>query len=35
LVARANTVAFSGVQVQMGAELPAFTVVGLPDKAVV
>ena len=41
LVARANTVAFSGfqvldvdVQVQMGAGLPAFTVVGLPDKAV-
>ncbi len=42
MVARANTVAFRGievldvdVQVQMASGLPAFTVVGLPDKAVV
>ncbi len=41
MVARANTVAFHGidviavdVQVQMAAGLPAFTLVGLPDKAV-
>ncbi len=41
MVARVNTVAFQGidvvdvdVQVQMAAGLPAFTVVGLPDKAV-
>jgi len=41
MVARVNTVAFQGidvldidVQVQMGGGLPAFTVVGLPDKAV-
>ena len=41
MVARINTVAFNGVdvidvdaQVQMAAGLPAFTVVGLPDKAV-
>ncbi len=41
MVARVNTVAFRGidvldvdVQVQMAAGLPAFTVVGLPDKAV-
>ena len=41
MVARVNTVAFHGiqvldvdVQVQMGAGLPSFTVVGLPDKAV-
>ncbi len=41
MVARVNTVAFQGVdvvdvdaQVQMSAGLPAFTVVGLPDKAV-
>jgi len=41
MVARVKTVAFQGievleidVQVQMGAGLPAFTVVGLPDKAV-
>ncbi len=41
MVARVNTVAFQGVdvldidvQVQMGAGLPAFTLVGLPDKAV-
>ena len=41
MVARARTVAFQGVevvdvdvQVQMAAGLPAFTVVGLPDKAV-
>ncbi len=41
MVARVNTVAFHGiqvldvdVQVQMAAGLPAFTVVGLPDKAV-
>jgi len=41
MVARVNTVAFQGtdvldidVQVQMTAGLPAFTVVGLPDKAV-
>ena len=41
MVARVSTVAFHGievigvdVQVQMGAGLPAFTVVGLPDKAV-
>ena len=41
MVARANTVAFQGievvavdVQVQMAAGLPAFTLVGLPDKAV-
>ena len=40
-VARARTVAFSGidvkdvdVQVQISAGLPAFTIVGLPDKAV-
>ena len=42
MVARINTVAFSGievldvdVQVQISGGLPAFTVVGLPDKAVV
>ena len=41
LVARVNTVAFQGidvlpidVQVQMSGGMPAFTVVGLPDKAV-
>lgn len=41
MVSRIRTVAFQGidvldvdVQVQMGAGLPAFTVVGLPDKAV-
>ncbi len=41
MVARVNTVAFHGirvmdvdVQVQMAPGLPAFTVVGLPDKAV-
>jgi len=41
MVARITTVAFAGVevldidvQVQMGTGLPAFTVVGLPDKAV-
>ena len=41
MVARVNTVAFQGidvlnvdVQVQMASGLPAFTVVGLPDKAV-
>ena len=41
MVARVSTVAFSGieartvdVQVQVGAGLPAFTIVGLPDKAV-
>ncbi|MGQ3075484.1 MAG: magnesium chelatase domain-containing protein, partial [Ferrovibrionaceae bacterium] len=41
MVARVRTVAFAGtdvldidVQVQMAAGLPAFTVVGLPDKAV-
>ena len=41
MVARVNTVAFQGmrvvdvdVQVQMTSGLPAFTVVGLPDKAV-
>ena len=41
MVARVNTVAFQGievlpvdVQVQMAAGLPAFTIVGLPDKAV-
>ena len=41
MVARINTVAFQGidvldidVQVQMGPGLPAFTIVGLPDKAV-
>ncbi len=41
MVARINTVAFQGisvldidVQVQMAAGLPAFTIVGLPDKAV-
>ena len=41
MVARINTVAFQGievldvdVQVQMASGLPAFTVVGLPDKAV-
>ena len=41
LVARVNTVAFQGidvlpidVQVQMTGGMPAFTVVGLPDKAV-
>jgi magnesium chelatase family protein len=41
MVARINTVAFQGidvldvdVQVQIAAGLPAFTVVGLPDKAV-
>ncbi len=41
MVARVNTVAFLGirvmdvdVQVQMAPGLPAFTVVGLPDKAV-
>lgn len=41
MVARVNTVAFQGidvlaidVQVQVAAGLPAFAVVGLPDKAV-
>ncbi|MGB0749547.1 MAG: YifB family Mg chelatase-like AAA ATPase [Magnetospiraceae bacterium] len=41
MVARANTVAFQGisvvpvdVQVQVASGLPAFTIVGLPDKAV-
>ncbi len=41
MVARVNTVAFQGidvldidVQVQMAAGMPAFTIVGLPDKAV-
>ncbi len=41
MVARVNTVAFRGIdvvdvdaQVQMAAGLPAFTLVGLPDKAV-
>ncbi|SLN17884.1 YifB family Mg chelatase-like AAA ATPase [Oceanibacterium hippocampi] len=41
MVARVNTVAFQGiqvmpvdVQVQIAAGLPAFTIVGLPDKAV-
>ncbi len=41
MVARINTVAFSGVdvrpvdvQVQISSGLPAFTIVGLPDKAV-
>ena len=41
MVARVNTVAFQGievldidVQVRMSSGLPAFTVVGLPDKAV-
>ncbi|MCZ6591443.1 MAG: ATP-binding protein, partial [Alphaproteobacteria bacterium] len=41
MVAHINTVAFQGVdvvgidvQVQMASGLPAFTVVGLPDKAV-
>ncbi len=41
VVARVNTVAFAGiearpvdVQVQLSAGLPAFTIVGLPDKAV-
>jgi magnesium chelatase family protein len=41
MVARINTVAFQGievvgvdVQVRMGSGLPAFTIVGLPDKAV-
>jgi magnesium chelatase family protein len=41
MVARINTVAFQGaevigvdVQVQISAGLPAFSVVGLPDKAV-
>jgi magnesium chelatase family protein len=41
MVARINTVAFAGidplpvdVQVQMASGLPAFQIVGLPDKAV-
>ena len=41
MVARVNSVAFQGinvldvdVQVQMSDGLPAFTIVGLPDKAV-
>ena len=38
MVSHVNTVAFQGVevdvQVQMDAVLPAFTIVGLPDKAV-
>lgn len=41
MVARTNTVAFQGievldidVQVHMASGLPAFTIVGLPDKAV-
>ena len=41
MVARVNTVAFDGVevvkvdvQVQMASGLPAFSIVGLPDKAV-
>src|SRR5260221_12356972 len=41
MVARVRTIAFQGidvlpvdVQVQVGGGLPAFTVVGLPDKAV-
>ncbi len=41
MIARVSTVAFAGidvlpidVQVQMGSGLPAFTIVGLPDKAV-
>ena len=41
MVAHVNTVAFQGieavgvdVQVQMASGLPAFTIVGLPDKAV-
>lgn len=41
MVARVNTIAFSGVdvqdvdvQVQISSGLPAFTIVGLPDKAV-
>lgn len=41
MVAHVSTVAFQGVdvvevdvQVQMGPGLPAFTIVGLPDKAV-
>ncbi|MEC8665460.1 MAG: magnesium chelatase domain-containing protein, partial [Pseudomonadota bacterium] len=41
MVARINTVAFQGidvrpvdVQVQISNGLPAFTIVGLPDKAV-
>ena len=41
MVARVSTVAFQGiavlgidVQVQMSSGLPAFTIVGLPDKAV-
>ena len=41
MASRVRTVAFSGidvlpidVQVQMGAGLPSFTIVGLPDKAV-
>ena len=41
MVARVNTVAFQGidvldvdVQVQTTSGLPAFTIVGLPDKAV-
>ncbi|MBT4218428.1 MAG: ATP-binding protein, partial [Rhodospirillaceae bacterium] len=41
MVQRINTVSFQGidvldvdVQVQMASGLPAFTIVGLPDKAV-
>lgn len=41
MAARVATVAFAGIdvldidaQVQIGAGLPAFTIVGLPDKAV-
>jgi magnesium chelatase family protein len=41
MTSRINTVAFQGidvlgidVQVQMSSGLPAFTIVGLPDKAV-
>ena len=41
MVARISTVAFQGfraqivdVQVQVSAQMPAFTIVGLPDKAV-
>lgn len=41
MFARVTTVAFEGiearavdVQVQIGSGLPAFTIVGLPDKAV-
>ena len=42
MLSRVNTVAFNGLeildvdlQVQISSGLPAFTIVGLPDKAVV